>query len=404
MLVIFRSLRHKPFALLWSGQTISNLGDSLYQVALAWWILQQTGSPLVMGTVIILRTVPMLLFALLGGVLVDRFNRLHLMLLSDLLRGIAVGVLTALFLFNALAVWHLYALSLLFGLVDACFPSAYRAVMPDILPAEALTSANSLTDLSAQFSGIAGPALAAFIVASGGSPLAFGLDALSFFISAACLLPLAKHSSGAPRETAHDNLLHDAREGLSTVFGTGWIWVTIAVAAVSNLTYAGPMGVALPFLIQDRLHADVAVLGLFYSFNAAGAVCGALWVGRQAQLHRRGLKIYVPWIALALMVMLIGLAQNVWLILVASFVIGLCNSTLGLVWMNALQECVPHEKLGRVSSIDYLGSSLLEPVGLAVGGWATQWLGPAFVFVLGGALQAGILVLGVLHPAVRKLD
>ena len=74
------------------------------------------------------------------------------------------------------------------------------------------------------------------------------------------------------------------------------------------------------------------------------------------------------------------------------------------MWLNALQECVPREKLGRVSSIDYLGSSLLEPVGLTVGGWATQWLGPALVFVAGGVLQACILVLGLLHPAVRKLD
>jgi MFS family permease len=404
MLVIFRSLRHKPFALLWSGQTISSLGDNLYQVALVWWVLEQTGSPVVMGTVVMLRTIPMLLFALLGGVMVDRFNRLHLMLLSDLLRGVAVGLVAGLFLSNTLAIWHIYALSLLFGLVDACFPSAYRAALPDLLPPDALTSANSLTDLSAQFSGIAGPALGAFIVAAGGSPLAFGLDALSFFVSAACLLPLAGRAYTTHPEASHGNLLSDAREGLATVFGTGWIWVTIAVAAASNLTYAGPMGAALPFLIKDHLHADVAVLGLFYSFNAAGAVCGALWMGRQRHMGRRGLRIFLPWIALALMVALIGLSHSTWLTLGAAFVIGLCNAALGLAWLNALQEYVPHEKLGRVSSIDYLGSSLLEPAGLAVGGWATQLLGPALVFVVGGALQAILLALGLLHPAVRKLD
>ena len=87
---------------------------------------------------------------------------------------------------NALEVWHVYALSLLYGLVDACSPSAYRAALPDILSQEALTSANSLTDLSAQLSGIAGPAIAALIVAVGGSSLAFGLNALSFLVSGAC--------------------------------------------------------------------------------------------------------------------------------------------------------------------------------------------------------------------------
>ena len=90
--LISRALRLRPFALLWSGQTISRLGDRFYQVALAWWVLEKTGSAVVMGTVLICSDVPMLVFALLGGALVDRWPRLPVMMLSDLLRGLAVGV------------------------------------------------------------------------------------------------------------------------------------------------------------------------------------------------------------------------------------------------------------------------------------------------------------------------
>jgi hypothetical protein len=133
-------------------------------------------------------------------------------------------------------------------------------------------------------------------------------------------------------------------------------------------------------------------------------VAGAIWIGRYTIIRRRGLKIYVPWLLLAGMVVLIGLSASIWVILGAAFVIGVCNAILGLVWLNALQERVPRELQGRVSSIDYLGSSLLEPVGLAVGAWASVWLGPALVFVIGGVLQAVLLATGLAHPEVRDLD
>ena len=88
----------------------------------------------------------------------------------------------------------------------------------------------------------------------------------------------------------------------------------------------------------------------------------------------------------------------------ASFVIGGANTALSLIWVNTLQELIPRELQGRVSSVDYLGSSLLEPAGYAIGGWATQLLGPVLVFIIGGLLQIGLIGLGLLHPKVRNLD
>ena len=85
---LFSALKHRGFALLWSGQAISHLGDSLYRVALAWWVLEKTGSAAAMGTVLVFSMAPMLIFLLLGGVAVDRFPRIRLMLGSDLLRGL----------------------------------------------------------------------------------------------------------------------------------------------------------------------------------------------------------------------------------------------------------------------------------------------------------------------------
>jgi len=401
---LFRALRHRSFALLWTGQTASRLGDSLYQIALAWWVLEKTGSSVAMGAVLVFNTVPMLFFLLVGGVMVDRFPRLWLMLISDLTRGLLVTLMSVLAFAGWLEIWHVYAISFIFGCVDAFFQPAYRAAVPEVTPTEALTSANSLTSLSGELSGIIGPAIGAGIVKLGGSPFAFASNGASFLISGLCLLPILKLATSPRPQEVSQGVMGDLREGLGTVLASPWLWVAIVIAGISNITYAGPMGVALPFLIKDHLKADVSVLGWFYSLSSLGAVLAAVWLGRFPRIRRRGLKLYGAWMLVGVLVCAIGLPIKVPGILMAAFGIGVFNTILGLIWTNSLQEYVPRDLLGRVSSVDYIGSYLLLPVGYAVGGWATQQLGPALVFVIGGALQATLIALGLSHPRVRNFD
>src|SRR5919109_207662 len=139
---LFKSLTHRSFALLWSGQAISRLGDSLYRVALAWWVLERTGSASAMGAVLIFSFTPMLLFLLLGGAAVDRFPRVRVMLVSDLMRGAVVSLVALLAFSESLQIWHVYVASTVFGFVDAFFQPAYTAAVPEVTPKEALPSAN----------------------------------------------------------------------------------------------------------------------------------------------------------------------------------------------------------------------------------------------------------------------
>jgi len=401
---LFRALRGRPFALLWGGQAISLLGDRLFDIALAWWVLEETGSAVVMGTVFVLSILPMLIFLLIGGVLVDRFPRLGLMLVSDLTRGLVVGLMAALAFTDLLVLWHVYVFSLVSGFVEAFFQPAYRAVVPDVTPREDLTSANSLTSLSEQFGGIAGPALGATIVAAGGTPLAFALDSLSFAVSGVCLLAIARRATSPGHSETSPGIIGDLREGLATVAASPWLWVTIAVAGLSNIAYTGPMDVGLPFLIKEHRHADVSVLGLFYSAASVGSVLAAIGLGRVPRLRRRGLTLYSAWMLIGIMVILIGLPIPIPGILAAAFVIGAANTILGLVWVNTLQEHVPQHLLGRVTSVDYLGSYLLLPLGMAFGGWAIDQVGAPLVFVAGGACETILIALGLLHPQIRGLD
>lgn len=403
---LFSSLRHRSFALLWSGQTISSLGDSLYRVALAWWVLEKTGSATAMGTVLIFSMTPMLIFLLLGGVAVDRLPRILLMLGSDALRGIVSGVVAAMAFANVLEVWHIYIASIVFGFVDAFFQPAYVATVPEITPRESLNSANALTSLSRQLTGTVGPAIGATIVALGGTPLAFALDSASFFLSALCLLPippLAPPRADVPASERR-SIVRDLREGLQAVLANPWLWVTITLAALGNVTSGGPLAVALPFLIKNTLGASVGLLGLSGSMISLGQVLGSIWLGRIARLRRRGLIAYGGLLLSGVAVLLYVLPGGVIGIAIGALIFGASLAAFGLVWTSTLQEMVPSALLGRVSSIDYLGSFVLLPIGYGLAGWATDMVGAPLVFIVGGIGTIVLALLGLAHPAIRGLD
>jgi MFS family permease len=388
---LFKSLSHRPFALLWSGQTISRLGDSLHRLAVMWWVLEKTGSAAQMGLITFFGLTPMIIFLLVGGVLVDRLPRLRVMLLSDVLSGVVVSALALLAYLQWLELWMLYIGVFLFGFLEAFFYPAYSAAIPEITPKELLPSANSLTDLSRRLMGIIGPTTAAILVAAGGTSMALALDGVSFFISAACLLFIPKNNLDSTESAERKNAIAELREGFSFVLSSPWLWITIAIFGVINVTDNGPFAVALPLLIKKDWHGEVSALGLIQTAFSVGSVLSAMWLGRFAKLRRRGLLAYLSTLVAGLCIFTIGLPIT----FMACF---------GLIWTNTVQELVPREKLGRVFSIDALGSFVLMPLGFASVGVLADQLGAPMVFILGGTITLFLTLLALLHPAIRNLD
>jgi MFS family permease len=402
---LFRALRHRRFALLWIGQTLSRLGDFTYEIALAWWVLAKTGSAATMSLVLIFAITPSVVFALIGGVAGDRFSRVGLMLASDGARGLVVAVVAVLAFADRLEVWHVFVASLVFGLVDAFFQPAYAGLVPQLVPADDLPSANSLTSLSVNLGRIGGPALGALIVAAYGSPAAFALNGASFFLSAAFLVPLAFALIPRPaRAEAGSHWLDDLRQGLATVRASPVLWISIALFALTNITLAGPYSVAMPFLVSDNLHAGVNTLGLLYAVFPIGYVLGGIWQGHQPRLRRRGRWMYAATAVAAVLLGLFGFLLPVPVLLGAALVNGFALEVAHLAWVNVLQEKVPNEQMGRVSSIDNMGSFGLLPVGFALAGWATEAFGAPLVFIVGGAFTALLSLAALAHPAIRQLD
>lgn len=402
----FRALRFRPFAQLWAGQTISRLGDYLYQIALAWWVLQETGSALAMGATLVLSMTPLVLFSLAGGVVVDRFARVRLMLLSDLSRGLVMVGVTALAFTDHLQIWHIYAAGLFFGFADAFFQPAYTALVPALTPRPDWTSANTLTSLSSQLGRIAGPPLGALLIGLGGTPFAFAVNAVSFFVSAAFLLPLLSGAGNdrSQGEASRSSPLADLRQGFAIIFGSPWLWITILVSSITNVTLSGPYSVAMPFLVQQNWREDVTILGLLYAAFPIGYVIAGLYLGRLPQLRRRGITAYGAVAVAGLGLAVIGAPLPLPVLLTAALVNGAALEVFGLIWTNILQDLVPHDKLGRVSSIDNLGSFALLPVGYVTTGWAVGQWSASTVLIAGGLITSLLCASALAVSAIRKLD
>jgi MFS family permease len=402
----FRAFHHRAFSLLIAGQTLSRVGDFLYQVALAWWVLEKTNSGIAMGMVFLFTLTPTILFVLLGGALVDRLPRTRLLFLSDLGRGVIMLLIALLASSNRLELWMVYVGSLLFGFADAFFTPALQALVPQIIPQEDLTSANSINSLSLQLGRVAGPAMGGILVGFGGTTLAFGINAASFLLSAITLIPLLSIPAPVREETEStpQHLLVDIREGFQTTIASPILWISIITFAFINITLAGPFSVGMPFLVKNHLGGDEKLLGLLYAIFPIGYAISGLVLGSVKRLRYRGIVSYVCGAVAGIGLGVFGLNLPLWALIVAALINGAALEIGGLIWTNILQELVPEEKLGRVASIDTLGSFVLLPLGFAFTGWLVDRVDIAVIFIAAGIVAALASLLPLFHPSIRGLD
>ena len=199
---LIQPLRERDFRLVFSGESISLLGDQFHFVALAWLTLQLTGSGVALGTVLMTVAIPRALFMLLGGAMSDRISPRSLMLVSNALRTVVVAIIAALVLTGHAQLWQLYVLALIFGTVDAFFHPALNTIVPMLVSERLLSPANALAQIMMQLSGLIGPAIAGVVVATLNTGPAFAFDAASFAVATVTIWLVRGGRRAAPTATA----------------------------------------------------------------------------------------------------------------------------------------------------------------------------------------------------------
>lgn len=398
----FSALRTHDFALLWGGQTVSALGDGIFTVALAIVTLEVDRHPSGIALVFAARAIPSILFALVGGVVVDRVSRRLVLFWSDSLRGATVGVTALLLARGELRLWELIVMAAIFGAADSFFGPAATSIVPEILPTDQLISGNALRTLSSQFSrGLVGPALGGIVVGALSAAGSFALDAASFVVSAVCVTLLRTPHHRVQRS---QSALNDAREGFRFVWERHWLLFSIVGAALANFVGMTPLGILLPLFVRETLRASAFDLGLVFAAGGASGVVASLLVARLGQPRHFVSVLWWAYAASGVGIALVALAPNVPIAtLSVSAEVGLM--TYGDVqWFAMMQRHVPHDILGRVASLIYLFAFSLGPLGILAGGVGASTLGIRPTILLCGALSTLVCVATLYAPGVRDLE
>ncbi len=392
------ALGSRPFRLLFAGQAISAVGNRLVPVALAFAVLDLTGSVSDLGIVLAAQTVPLIVFVLLGGVWGDRLARQRVMLASDCVRAVTQGASAALLLTGSARIWELAALQAAYGAAEAFFGPASTALVPQTVEADQLQPANALLGLTNNVAMVLGPAIAGVIVATLGPKWGLAIDATTFVASAAFLSRLRV---GSPVATARSGTLAELRAGWRAFRSREWLWITVAYFTIYLGFVFSPFQVLGPQIARVSLGGPGAWAAISVALGVGAVVAGVVGLRWRPRYPLRVAFLAFLTGGPALFA-LIAAHAPLWLIIVAAVLDGGSGTLFNLLWFTALQSDVPPSELSRVSSWDYLGALALQPLGQGLAGPVAAAIGISST-LYGAAGMFLVLTLAVLGvPAVRN--
>ncbi len=393
-------LRHRPFRLLVAGRMVSVLGNAIAPIALAFAVLDLTGSASDLGLVVGARSLTNVIFLLVGGVIADRLPRNLVMVASSTVAAATQASVAALVLTGTATVPLLMGLSAVNGLAAALSWPAVSALLPQTVPEQVRKQANAISRLGANTAMIVGAPVGGLLVATIGPGWGLAADAATFAVSGVCFALIrvpGVRDAAAPRP----GVLAGLREGWSEFIARTWLWVVVIGFMFLNAAWAASLGVLGPVVADATVGRQA--WGLVLAAQTAGLLVGAVIALRMRV--RRLLAFGVVAVAGgALLPAAMALAPRLGVLLVCAFLGGVALEQFGIAWDTTMQDHVPADKLARVYSYDMLGSVVAVPLGQVAAGPAAHALGtgPTLLIAAGVILLA---VLGMLASRdVRRLE
>ncbi|MEQ4300776.1 MFS transporter [Plantactinospora sp. B6F1] len=397
---VLAPLRHRPFRYLALGRAATMLGNAVAPIALAFAVLDLTGSVRDLGLVVGARSLTHVLFLLFGGVLADRLPRQAVMVVSCALAALTQGAVAALVLTDTATIPGLVALAAVNGVVAAFAWPAAAALVPQTVPAELLQPANALNRLGINAAMIGGASLGGVLVAVVGPGWGLLVDAATFALAGLAFSRVRVHTVAAAR-TERVNPLRDLREGWTEFVARSWVWVVVLGFLLINFAYASSVNVLGPAVADETIGRPA--WGVVLAAQTTGMVAGAMIALR---IRVRRLLLLGVLCMFAGVLLLLGLAwmPSVAVLVAAAFVAGLAIEQFSVAWETSMQQNIPADRLARVYSYDALGSFLAIPLGQMAIGPVAEAIGskPTLLVAAGIVLVA---VLGMLaDPGVRRLS
>ena len=390
------------FRTLLIARIISNVGNGLGPIALAFGVLSLEGAtPTSLSIVMAAQLGPMVVFMLFGGVLADRYPRALVVGTSDIfLSGFVVA--NGIMLINGSAtVMSMAIIAFISGSLNALWWPAFAGLVPEVVPEEDLQSANSVIGLGANAANIAGTVAGGIIVAGIGAGWAMVTDGISFFIAGILVFTLRKF--GKTRDTTEHtpSVFEDLAHGWKEFSSRSWVVTVVAGYCILNMIFESALGVVGPVHAEQELGGPKPWSYILAALSV-GMMAGVL-VSLKVRPKRPLLIALVAQLGVAAWIFTIGVTNWIPLIMVSAFFAGIAFDFFFVLWQTAMQSNIPRESLSRVSSYDAFGSLVFAPFGLVIAGPITERIGTEQTLIGMGIIFAVVLAAMLSVASVRNL-
>jgi len=356
-------LQFPAFRLLATGRLITMLGNAVAPIALAFAVLDLTGSARDLGLVVGARSLMNVVFLLVGGVVADRLPRHLVMVVSGVVAALTQTAVAATVLSGTATIGWLMALSAINGTATAfAFPAA-AALVPQTVPADLLQQANALNRMGINAAMIAGASLGGILVAAVGPGWGLAVDAMTFFLASVCFYLVRTTAAPRPKATTHP--LRDLRDGWREFTSRTWLWSIVLGFMVLNFAHAAVIGVLGPVIADDTIGRRA--WGFVLAAETLGMVLGAV-VALRLRVNRMLRLGVICMLAEVPLFVAMAWEPRVAVLIPAAMLAGLGVEQFGVAWESTMQRYIPDDVLARVYSYDALGSFLAIPLGQTLAG------------------------------------
>src|SRR5580704_2524119 len=372
---------HRNYRLFFSGQSISQIGNWINNVAQGWLVYSLTHSPLLLGITAFAGQVPVFFFSVLGGVVADRFDRRHVLIATQALSIVESAGLAFLVLTGTVRPWHIVALALFQGMVNAVDIPARQALTVAMVGKDDLRQAISLNSMMFNLARLVAPPVAGILIALIGTGFCFTLDALSY---GAVLISLFCMRFGVSTLRRAGKPLQEMRDGFAYVWGEHQLRLSLLLIAICS-AFGAPYVTLLPAFARDVLQQGSEGLGILYGAVGGGALIGAYVLARVPDRHLFTTPI-VAALAFGISLVAFSLSGNflvsVALLLPASFSLMLLGGSTSTL----IQTLARDDMRGRVVALYAMGFMGMMPWGALLSGWVSQQIGVATMVAIGGTV------------------
>ena len=398
---IFRSLQYRNYRLFFSGQSLSLIGTWIQRIALPWLVYRLTGSAFLLGLVGFAGQIPTFLLAPFTGVLTDRWNRYHILIVTQILAMIQALALTLLFFTEAVEVWHIILLSIFMGFINAFdMPARQAFVVEMVEKREDLGNAIALNSLMVNGARMLGPTVAGVLIAATNEGICFLLNGLSYLFVIISLLMMKVTSRKT--ETQEKQVFQGLKEGFSYAFGSAPIRAIILLLGLVSLV-GMPYSMLMPVFAKEILHGGSHTFGFLMGASGIGALLGAFYLASRKSVLGLGKIIPLSAAIFGFGLMAFSFSRYFLLSLALMFIAG-----LGLIMQmtssnTIIQTIVDDDKRGRVMSFYMMAFVGTAPLGSLLAGALASSIGAPKTLLIGGVLCIlGAVAFARKLPELRK--